>query len=111
MCGFQYVGSTSTLFRYRFDKYKACHLQYSSGSSVPQMDLFRHSSEEKHNEFLEGIRGNIGDRLVGRDRVRGSFWQNTLNTFTRRVLMLGKWKHSLSVYYSCIPVFTFIVYH
>ena len=48
--GFQYVGSTSTPFRYRIN-YKACYRKFSSGSSVPQMDLFRHFSEENHHFF------------------------------------------------------------
>ena len=30
VCGFQYVGSTSTPFRYRFNNYKACCRKFSS---------------------------------------------------------------------------------
>ena len=65
VCGFQYVGSTSTPFRYRFNNYKACYRKFSSGSSVPQMDLFRHFSEENHHGFLENFCLKIIDRLVG----------------------------------------------
>ena len=36
VCGFQYVGSTSTPFRYRFNNYKACYRKFISGSSVPR---------------------------------------------------------------------------
>ena len=57
------MGSTSTPFRYRFNNYKACHRKFSSGSSVPQMDLFRHISEENHQGFLEYVK--IIGRLVG----------------------------------------------
>ena len=42
VCGVQYVGSTSTPFRLRFNNYKACYRRFRSGSSVPQMDFFRH---------------------------------------------------------------------
>ena len=59
------MGSTSTPFRYRFNNYKARFRKFSSGSSVPQMDLFRHFSEENHHGFLEHIRVKIIDRLVG----------------------------------------------
>ena len=65
VCGFQYVGSTSTPLRYIFNNYKACFRKFSSGSSVPQMDLFRHFSEENHHGFLEEIRVKIIDKLVG----------------------------------------------
>ena len=65
MCGFQYVGGTSTAFRYGFNNYKACYRKFSSGSSVPQMYLFRHFSEENNHGFLEDIRVKIINRLVG----------------------------------------------
>ena len=65
VCGFQYVGSTSTPFRYRFDNYKASFRRFSSGSSVPHMDLFRRFSEENHHGFLDDIHVKIIGRLVG----------------------------------------------
>ena len=58
------MGSTSTPFRYKFNNYKACFRKFSSESSVPQMDLFRHFSEENHHELLEDIRVKTIDRLV-----------------------------------------------
>ena len=42
VCGVQYVGSTNTPFRLRFNNYKACYRRFRSGSSIPQMDFFRH---------------------------------------------------------------------
>ena len=99
LCGFQYLGSISTPFRYRFNNYKACYRKFSSGSSVPQMDLFRHFSEEKHHGFLEDIRVKIIERLVGEgDGIRESCWQYKLDTSTPGVFMLGKWKHSFMIY-------------
>ena len=68
MCGCQYVGSTSMPLRYRFKNYKVGYHKFSSGSSVPQMDLFRHFPEENHHELLEDIRVKIIDRLVGGGR-------------------------------------------
>ena len=35
VCGFQYVGSTSTPFRLRFNNYKACYRKFRLGPSVP----------------------------------------------------------------------------
>ena len=86
VCGVQYVGSTNTPFRLRFNNYKACYRKFRSGSSVPQMDFFRHFSEEGHHGFVEDIRVTIIDRLIGRDRTRESFWQHKLDTFTPRGL-------------------------
>ena len=65
MCGFQKVSSTSTPFRYRFNNYKVCYGKFSSGSSAPQMDLFRHFSEENHHWSLEDTHAKIIDRLLG----------------------------------------------
>ena len=55
VCGFQYVDSTSTPFRLRFNNYKACYRKFRLGSSVPQMEFFRRFSEEGHHGFLEDI--------------------------------------------------------
>ena len=86
VCGFQYVGSTSTPFRLRFNNYKACYRKFRLGSSVPQMEFFRHFSEKGHYGFLEDISVKIIDKLTGKDRIRESFWQHKLDTFTPRGL-------------------------
>ena len=57
VCGVQYVGSTNTPFRLRFNNYKACNRKFSQGSSVPQAEFFRHFSAEGHRGFLQDIRG------------------------------------------------------
>ena len=82
MYSFQYVGSTSRPLRLRFNNNKACYHKFRSGSSVPQMDFFRHFSEGGHHRFLEDIRVKIIDRLFGNDRIRESLWQHKLDTFT-----------------------------
>ena len=98
MYRFQYVGRSSTPFRYRFTNYKACYRKLSSWSSVAQMNLFRHCSEENHHGFLQNIRVKIIDRLVrgkGYVRVSGNIRQTLSHP---GVLMLGKWKHSCMTY-------------
>ena len=62
--------------------FKACYRKFKSGYLVPQMDLFRHFSEEGHHGFLEDVRVKIIDRLVGKDRICEIFWQLKLYAFT-----------------------------
>ena len=50
------------------------------------MDLFKHFSEEGHHGFLEDIRVTIIDKRVGGERIRESFWQHKLDTFTPKDL-------------------------
>ena len=52
VCGLQYVGSTCTPFRLKFDNYKACSRNFNSGASVPQAEFFRHFTEEGYQGFL-----------------------------------------------------------
>ena len=65
VCGFQYVGSTNTPFRLRFNNYKACCRRFRSGSSIPQMGFFRYFSQEGHHGFQEDFRVTIIDKLIG----------------------------------------------
>ena len=46
------------------------------------MEFFRHFSEEGHHGFVEDIRVTVLDKLIGRDRIRESFWQHKLDTLT-----------------------------
>ena len=87
VCGVQYVGSTCTPFRTRFNNYKACNRKFNGGASgVPQADIFRHFAGEGHRGFLEDIKIIIIDRLFGNGRQRESFWQYKLDTFVPRGL-------------------------
>ena len=82
VCGVQYVASTSTLFRVRFNNYKSCNRRFNGGASgVPQADIFRHVTREGHRGFLEDVRVVIQDKLNGNGRQRESFWQYKLDTF------------------------------
>ena len=65
VCGVQYVGSTCTPFRLRFNNYKACSRKFNSGASVPKVEFFRHFTEEGHHGFLKDISVKIIDRLTG----------------------------------------------
>ena len=64
-CGVQYVGSTCTPFRLRFNNYKACSRKFNAGASVPQVEFFRHFTEEGHRGFLKDISVKIIDRVTG----------------------------------------------
>ena len=54
--------------------------------------------------FSEDIRVKIIDQLAGNGRIRESFWQHKLDTFTSRILMVEKWK-----YISTITSFMFML--
>ena len=74
VCGVQYVGSTCTSFRLRFNNYKACSRKFNSGASVPQVEFFRHFTGEGHHGFLKDISVKIIDRLTGGNRMRESLF-------------------------------------
>ena len=75
VCGLQYVGSTYTPFRLRFNNYKVCNRRFIGGgaSGVPQAEVFRHFVGEGHRGFFEDVRVTIIDRLNGNGRQRESF--------------------------------------
>ena len=55
VCCKQYVGSTFTPFRVRFNIYKLSNRKFSSGISVKQAELFKHFAEANHHGFLEDV--------------------------------------------------------
>ena len=85
-CGVQYVGSTCTPFRLRFNNYKACSRKFDSGASVPHVEFFRHFTGEGHHGFLQDISVKTIDRLTGGNRMRESFWQYRLDCFSPKGL-------------------------
>ena len=88
VCGVQYIGSTCTPFRLRFENYKACSRKFNSGASVPQMEFFRRFTEEGHHGFLKAICVKIIDRLTGEIRcgnASGSICWIALPLNTRQV--------------------------
>ena len=87
VCGLQYVGSTCTSFRVRFDNYKSCNRRFNGDASeVPRVDIFRHFAGEGHRGFLEDVIVVILNKLYGNGKQRESFWQYKLDTFVPRGL-------------------------
>ena len=75
--GKQYVVN-SMLFRTRFNNYKSSSRKYSSGISIAQAQLLRHSTEVNHNGFLKDVTSQITNRVFGESRL----WEGQkLNSF------------------------------
>ena len=81
VCGKQYIGSTFTPFRVRFNNYKSSNRKFSSGISVTQAELFKHFTEANHNAFLEDVTFQIIDGVFGDSRLREGPWQFNLHSF------------------------------
>ena len=64
----------------RFNSYNAYHRRLMLGSSVPQIEFFRHFSGEEHHGFLEDICAKVIDRLYGKDKIHENFWQYKVDT-------------------------------
>ena len=90
-CGLQYVGSTITKFRERFNNYKAQFNKYAErlaeghanpGQGISQADLFQHFCSLDHHG-LNDWSFQIIDQSDSLERVREreSFWQHKLNSF------------------------------
>ena len=86
VCGVQYVGSTCTSFRLRFDNDKACSRKFNLGASMLQVEFFRHFTEEGHQGFLKDISVKILERVTAGNRMRESFWQYRLDCFAPKGL-------------------------
>ena len=82
----QYVGSTFTPFRTRFNNYKSCSRRFDKGELVNQADFFWHFSEVGHHGFLKDVTFQVVDKLFGDSRVKGGFWQFKLDTFAPKGL-------------------------
>ena len=50
------------------------------------MEFFRYFTEEGHHGFLKDISVKIIDGLMGRNRMRESFWQYRLDCFAPKGL-------------------------
>ena len=91
VCGVQYVGSTCTPFRLRFNNYKACSRKFNLGASVPQVEFFRHFTEEGHHGFLNDISVKIIDRLTGEIGCGKASGNIGWIALPLRVETLGRW--------------------
>ena len=82
-CKLQYVGSTTTKFRIRFNNYKNGYRKFSSGKvDVPQASFFKHFTETGH-KGIEDWEIILMEECENSTvlRKRESFWQNKLDTF------------------------------
>ena len=88
-CGKQYIGSTKTQFRLRFNNYKSQFRSFikqketgMAGYNIPQAGLFQHFLEPNHhgmNDWCFQLIDKCDNELKVRERE--SFWQFKLNTF------------------------------
>ena len=84
-CNIQYVGSTSTKFRLRFNNYKACHKKFVQGQIVPQHSFHSHFNQPDHkgmDDWSFTLIETVNN--VTYLRKREAFWQIKLNTFNHR---------------------------
>ena len=88
-CGKQYIGSTKTQFRLRFNNYKSQFRSFikqketgMAGYNIPQAGLFQHFLEPNHHGMNDWCFQLI-DKCDNEHKVREreSFWQFKLNTF------------------------------
>jgi len=81
-CNIQYVGSTVTKFRFRFNNYKSCNRSFSVGNSVTQASFHHHFHQSGHNETKDWSFTLIDQAdNINTLRHKESFWQHKLNTF------------------------------
>jgi len=78
VCGKQYVGSTFTFFRARFNNYKSSSRKFSCGVSVTHVELFEQFTEANHSGFLEYASFQVIDRVFGDSRHKEGFWEFSL---------------------------------
>jgi len=82
-CNIQYVGSTSTKFRLRFNNYKACHRKFLLGKVVPQHSFHEHFNQLGHSG-MEDWSFTFIDKVDDLNllRKREAFWQLKLDSFS-----------------------------
>ena len=82
-CKKQYIGSTSTPFRLRFNNYKAFYKKHLEGIMVPQETFFNHFDQFDHNS-IEDWEITLIDKAdnIQTLRQKESFWQYKLNSFS-----------------------------
>ena len=84
ICDKQYVGSTTTKFRLRFNQYKSNMTKYlkgQHGAKVKQEKLFEHFCTENHDRTLKSMKVQIIDHCDPQDQdKREFFWEHTLDT-------------------------------
>ena len=82
VCHMQYVGSTISKFRKRFNQYKSNFTLYNEGRrDLMQLKFFEHFSENNHNSNYTDLKVQIIDHCDPNNKeVRENFWINKLKT-------------------------------
>ena len=81
-CKIQYVGSTSTKFRTRFNNYKSAHKRYLSNKKINQINFHSHYEQKGHSGISDWMVTLIDKAEdVNSLRRKEMFWQYKLNTF------------------------------
>ena len=92
VCSLQYVGSTKTKFRYRFNNYKSKHLKYrkeffegtlDASSNIQQAGFHKHFCQLDHHglsDWSVKLIDQANDEISLRRQER--FWQYKLKTFS-----------------------------
>ena len=79
ICGLQYVGSTTDIFRLRWNNYKDNDGKVQRGEEHMQPELFEHFHSEEHNGFLENCSITLIDKTDGSDPTRREeYWRMVL---------------------------------
>ena len=86
-CKVQYVGSTSTKVRLRFNNYMNANRNFLNGRTVPQHSLHSHFNSPDHNSH-DDWKFKLIDSADNVNGLRRSerYWQYTLNTFSPKGL-------------------------
>ena len=86
-CGKQYVGSTTTKFRTRFNNYKQAEKYFNSGNvdKIQQVSFHEHFHQDNHGGVSDWSVTLI-DQAENKASIRRkeSFWQHTLDTYSQR---------------------------
>ena len=80
VCCKQYVDSTFTSFRARFDNCRSSSRKFSGGILVTPAELFRHFTEANHHGFVEDVSFQTIDRIFGVSRHTEGFWRFRLQS-------------------------------
>ena len=80
ICGKQYVGSTTTTFRLRFNQYKSNMTKYlkgQRGAKVKQEQLFDHFCTQNHDRTLKSMKVQIIDHCDPQNQQKRAFFLGT----------------------------------
>ena len=81
VCGLQYIGSTTDIFRLKWNNYKENNRKAKRREEHMQPLVFEHFSSNDHNGFLEDCSITLIDKTDGSDLTsREESWRRDLKT-------------------------------